>query len=153
MDASTVLAVMGVSIMIAIYVALILWVLYIVAFWKIFVKAGQPGWKSIIPIYNSYIFFKITWKKMTWFWVLLACSILNGLLLFFGYNLDGTLNTLGLLSIIPGLFAIVITIIQLVKASYAFGHGAGYGVGLVFLDWIFLLILGFGSSKYIGPQD
>lgn len=154
MDAQTsALAALGMSIFIALYIALAIWVLYIIAFWKVFTKAGEPGWKSIIPIYNIYIFFKITWKKTVWFWVLLACSVVYAIMISFGYNSNGSMNIVGYLATIPSLAAAVISIIQLVKASYAYGHGAGFAVGLVFLDWIFLLVLGFGSSQYIGPQD
>lgn len=36
-------------------------ILVIVAMWKIFQKAGEPGWKAIIPFYNSYTMYKIVW--------------------------------------------------------------------------------------------
>jgi hypothetical protein len=48
---------------------LVLVVLLIVAYWKMFTKAGVAGWKSLIPIYNVYIAFKIAWKDQSAFWV------------------------------------------------------------------------------------
>lgn len=109
----------------AIYYVVMLAVLVVmlVAQWKIFVKAGRPGWASIIPFYNMYCLFDIAWG--------------NGWLF--------------LLTFIP----CVGTIFQLIayfKLASAFGKGAGFGVGLIFLSPIFLIILGFGSSEYIGPQ-
>ena len=54
--------------------AIVFFVLMVVANWKIFKKAGEPGWKSIIPIYNVYIMFKIVNMK-SWFWWLIAINI------------------------------------------------------------------------------
>src|SRR5690348_14170664 len=44
-------------------------ILMIAAWWKIFTKAGQPGWASIIPIYNLYVWCKIVGRP--WWWILL----------------------------------------------------------------------------------
>ena len=103
---------------------LVLFVLLVIAYWKIFEKAGEAGWKSIIPIYNTYVITKI------------ACG--NGLLF--------------LLILIPGVGALIWNILIAVKLSKAFGQGIVYILGLIFLPSIFWLILGFGSSQYIGPQ-
>lgn len=116
----------------------------IVANWKIFTKAGEGGWKSIIPYYNMYILYKISWKT-SFFWILLACLFGGGIL----SALGGFLTIIGFIVAIVGC---VISVIQLHKLSKAFGHGVGFTIGLVFLNPIFLLILGFGSSQYLGPQ-
>lgn len=105
-----------------IYIALI--VFYIFVMWKIFVKAGEPGWASIVPFYNTYVLFKITWG--------------NGWLF--------------LLSLIPVVNAVIL-IITYVKLAQAFGKGTGFILGLIFLSPIFLPILAFDSSDYIGPQN
>ena len=44
-------------------VGFVWWLLHVVAAWRIFTKAGEAGWKSIIPIYSTYITYKISWKK------------------------------------------------------------------------------------------
>ena len=105
------------------YICLIIWILLIIANWMIFTKAGEPGWKSIIPLYNVYIQYKIAWG--------------NGWLF--------------LLNIIP-IVNIVISIVFEVKLAKAFGKSGAFAVGLIFLPNIFQLILGFGSARYIGPQ-
>ena len=105
-------------------VVLVLFVLLVIAYWKIFEKAGEAGWKSIIPIYNTYIITKIATG--------------NGLLF--------------LLILIPGVGALIWEILLAVKLSKAFGKGVGFILGLIFLPNIFWLILGFGGSQYIGPQ-
>ena len=96
-------------------------VLIIVGFWKTFTKAGQPGWASIIPIYNLYIMLKIAGRSGWWI----------------------------LLYIIP-LVNIIIAIIVSIDIAKAFGKGTGFGVGLAFLGFIFFPILGFGDATYQG---
>lgn len=99
-------------------------VLSIVALWKIFEKAGEPGWAAIIPFYNLYVLFKITWGS-GWKFLLLLIPIAN----------------------------LVIAIITMVKLAKAFGKSGGFAVGLIFLSVIFYYILAFDSSTYIGvPQ-
>lgn len=106
------------------YVAvLVIYILLIVAWWRIFQKAGQPGWASLIPIYNLYILFKISMGS-GWFFLLEFIPVAN----------------------------IIIDIILKVKLSKAFGYPGIFALGLIFLPNIFQLILGFDRSQYIGPQ-
>lgn len=103
-------------------IALAFWVLMIVAMWKIFTKAGQPGWASIIPFYNVYILLKIAGKPGWW------------LILF----------------LIPFVNFIMFIIVSLSIAK-AFGKGAGFGVGLFLLSFVFYPILAFSDATYQGP--
>ena len=107
-----------VSTIIGLLIALFL----IVAMWKVFTKAGQPGWASIIPIYNLYIWCKIVGRP--WWWILLM--------------------------LIP-FVNFIIAIILGIDMAKSFGKGAGFGIGLALLGIIFLPILGFGSAQYQGP--
>jgi hypothetical protein len=100
----------------------LLFVLVIVAYWKIFTKAGEEGWKAIIPIYNIIVLLKIVGRP--WWWILLMLIPLVNLIVF---------------------------IIVTHDLSKSFGHGIGFTLGLLFLSFIFYLILGFGSSQYRGP--
>lgn len=99
-------------------VALIL----IIAQWKVFVKAGQPGWACIIPIYNIYIMTKIAGKPGIWT-LLCLIPIVNIIFIIWIYNM----------------------------ISKSFGHDEAFTVGLILLGIVFWPILGFGKSKYIGP--
>lgn len=94
----------------------------LIAMWKVFTKAGKPGWAVIIPIYNLYILLQIVGRPGWW------------LLMF----------------LIPGVNVIFLFIVAFDLAK-SFGKGAGFGLGLIFLNLIFILILGFGSAKYVGP--
>ena len=107
-----------VSIIFGLLVALLL----IVAMWKVFTKAGQPGWASIIPIYNIYIWCKIVGRP--WWWILLM--------------------------LIP-FVNFIICIILCIDLAKSFGKGVGFGIGLALLGIIFFPILGFGSAQYQGP--
>jgi hypothetical protein len=105
---------------------MIIWLAIIIGviagLWKVFVKAGQPGWAAIIPIFNLYIMLKITGRPVWW------------LVLF----------------IIP-IVSLVVAIITAVDLAKAFGKGTGFGIGLAFLGFIFIPILGFGDAQYRGP--
>lgn len=134
---------------IAIYatICLIWYIIMIIANWKIFTKAGQPGWMSIIPILNSFILFKISWSKKM-FWVMLGSGVLGSIFTGLAGDQGGIFSYLG---IICSLIMLVICLIDVHKISKSFGHGFGFTLGLIFLSPIFTLILGLGSSQYIGP--
>lgn len=102
-------------------ISLLIGLLMIVAMWKVFTKAGQPGWASIIPIYNLYIWCKIVGRP--WWWILLM--------------------------LIP-FVNFIILIILCIDTAKSFGKGAGFGIGLALLGIIFWPILGFGSAQYQG---
>jgi hypothetical protein len=97
-------------------------ILMIAACWKIFTKAGQPGWASIIPIYNLYIWCKIVGRPGWWI-LLMLIPVVN----------------------------FIIAIILCIDLAKSFGKGVGFGIGLLFLGIIFFPILGFGSAQYQGP--
>jgi hypothetical protein len=104
-------------------VSLAIVVVVIVAGWKVFAKAGQPGWAILIPIYNTYIFIKIAGRPGWWL----------------------------LLMFIP-LVNIVIAAIVAMDVAKAFGQSAAWGFVLLFLLLgIGYLILGFGNARYVGP--
>ena len=105
------------------FVAFIVWlaviVLMIVSSWKIYAKAGQPGWASIIPIYNLIVLLQIVQKPLWWI-VLLFIPFVN--------------------------FVVIIMIYH--ELSKAFGKGVGFTIGMIFLSIIFFPILAFGSATY-----
>lgn len=97
-------------------------VLMIAAMWKIFVKAGKPGWAAIIPIYNIIVLLEIVGKPVWWI-ILFLIPFINFI---FGI---WTVNLL----------------------SKSFGKDEGYTIGLLLLPFVFYPILGFGSTQYKGP--
>jgi ABC-type sulfate transport system permease subunit len=95
----------------------------IVGFWKVFEKAGKPGWAAIIPIYNIIVLLEIIGKPIWW------------IILFF----------------IPCVNFIVSILVAL-EVAKCFGKGAGFAIGLILLPFVFYPILGFGDARYVGPS-
>ena len=91
--------------------------------WNIFTKAGEAGWKSLIPILNTYTMFKIVYGN-GWKFLLLLVPILGEIL----------------------------AIVYLVRLGQVFGKGVGFILGLIFLAPIFIILLGFGKDQYQGPM-
>ena len=113
------LAGVGAGILI-VYLAIL--ILVIVSMWKIFTKAGKPGWAAIVPIYNIIILMEIIGKP-AWWVVLMLIPCVN----------------------------IVMMIIVYLELAKVFGKSAGFGVGLILLSIVFLPILAFGDAEYVGP--
>ncbi|MEY2538022.1 MAG: hypothetical protein QOG67_1762 [Verrucomicrobiota bacterium] len=104
-------------------IGLIVAVIMIAAMWKIFTKAGEPGWAAIIPIVNIYFLCKVAGRP-GWWVILMFIPLVN----------------------------FIIWIILCIDVAKNFGKGAGFGIGLAFLGVIFFPILGFGSATYQGPS-
>lgn len=100
-------------------VMLVVMIGVIAGVWKTFAKAGKPGWGCLIPIYNIILLLEIAEKPLWWI----------------------------ILYLIP-LVNIVVAILISIEIATKFGKGAGFGLGLAFLGFIFFPILGFGDAKY-----
>jgi uncharacterized membrane protein YhaH (DUF805 family) len=107
-------------VVIVVYLAIL--ILVIAGFWKMFEKAGQPGWAILIPIYNIYVLLKVAGRP-GWWLILLLIPIVS----------------------------LVIAIIVWLDIAKAFGKSSAFAVGLILLSPIFVPILGFGSAQYQGP--
>lgn len=103
-------------------ISLALMVLMVASAWKIYDKAGEPGWAAIVPIYNAVVLLKIVGRPIWW------------LILLF----------------IP-LVGIIISLLLVVDLAKSFGQGIGYALGLLFLPFIFWPMLAFGDARYGGP--
>lgn len=97
-------------------------VLEIAALWQVFVKGGRPGWAAIIPFYNYYVLLKIVGRP-GWWLILYFIPIVN----------------------------LIVWIIVAIDLAKSFAKSSGFAVGIIFLAFIFIPILGFGSAHYVGP--
>lgn len=104
---------------IILYIAVV--VLIIAGGWKMFEKAGKPGWAFIVPIYNIIVLLEITGKPLWWI-ILMIIPVVN----------------------------IVVIIMVYHALSKSFGKDVGFTIGLLLLSFIFIPILGFGDAKYTG---
>jgi Family of unknown function (DUF5684) len=107
----------------------IVWVIYIavialmlVSMWKLFTKAGKPGWASIVPLYNTVVMLEIAGKPLWWFFMFFV-PIAN----------------------------IVFAFLALYHFSKAYGKGDGFSIGVALLSLIFMPLLAFSDAKYQGP--
>lgn len=105
----------GIILMLQVIIAVIM----IISLWKIFAKAGKPGWASIIPIYNAIVMMQIAGTPIWWI-LLMFIPIVN----------------------------LVISIIVLIELAKRFGQGTGYAIGMLLLPIIFFPMLAFGSATY-----
>ena len=101
---------------------LVILLLMIIGGWKAYSKANQPGWSVIIPIYNIIVWLQICGRPVWWI-ILMLIPLVN----------------------------IVISLIVCIDFAKSYGKGAGFGVGMWLLPFVFLPIIGFGSATYQGP--
>lgn len=94
----------------------------IAGMWKIFDKAGKPGWAAIVPIYNIYILMEIIGRP-GWWVVLFLIPFVN----------------------------VVVGILASLELAASFGKSVLYGVGMIVFPYIFYPLLGFGDAQYKGP--
>lgn len=110
--------------LVSVFFSLAFTVVILVGMWKVYVKAGKPGWACIVPFYNSYCLFDMTFGN-GWLFLLTFVPCVN----------------------------FVMAILAYVKLAKAFGKGGGYAVGLIFLPVIFIPMLGFGDAQYLGVPN
>lgn len=114
--------------------------------WKSFDKAGQEGWKALIPFYSTY-----KWSELAdaprWYWVVINVSKLGSIVFFF---LSPNSSQFGISAIVTGMVYWVFLFLLSAKVSKAFGLAPAFALGLTLLPPVFLPILGFGSSTYSG---
>jgi hypothetical protein len=109
------------GVLLIVYLALL--VLMLAAVWRVFTKAGQPGWAVLIPFYNLYVLLQVAGKP-GWWLLLLLIPVVN---LFVG-------------------------IITLAALAAKFGKGIGFTIGLILLPIVFYPVLGFGGAQYQGAS-
>jgi Family of unknown function (DUF5684) len=95
-------------------------VLYFAASWRVYTKAGQPGWAALVPVYSFIVWMRMI-QKPAWWVLMMFIPLVNFYFL----------------------------LVASVATARAFGKGAGYGLGLFFLGLIFWPMLAFGSAKYV----
>ena len=129
-------------------ILIIWWVLQIVGNWKIFEKAGKPGWHSIVPFLNTYDEYDLCWNGGFGLLYLLALVVANSV------SAEAAQES-GMLTAVVGVAAVVALVLQIIesnKLAKSFGKGLGYTIFLIFFDRIARIILGFSDAKYIGKD-
>jgi len=103
-------------------VGLAIGVVVLIGMWKVFTKAGQPGWACLIPFYNFYVLLKVVGRPGWWLVMMLIPFV-----------------------------SLVFAIIVMIDLAKSFGKGGGFAAGLILLGPIFICLLGYGDARYVGP--
>lgn len=101
-------------------VMLVISLVILISIWKTFKKAGQPGWATLIPIYNTYVLTQIA--KLPAYYILLTFIPVVNIYAMFKINIE---------------------------IAHNFGKSTGFGIILSLFSWIGYPILGFGNATYI----
>lgn len=141
------------AIVFALLIALAVYgLIWVISVWRIFTKAGNKGWKALVPFYNVYTLYKVAWKKKM-FWVMIGAAafsgVVAGVVSGLGLHIPENLTWISAPVDLICWIVILVTEIRLqVKLAKAFGKGGGFAVGLIFLPVIFYPILAFGKAKF-----
>jgi hypothetical protein len=93
--------------------------LFAAGLWRMFEKAGKPGWAALVPVYNAWLMVEIVKKPVLWFILLLVPCV-----------------------------SIVFTFLLCIELAKVFGKSAGFGVGMALLPYVFMPIVGLGDAQY-----
>lgn len=121
--------------------------LNIIGMYRIFQKMGMPGWKGLIPFYNSFNLYNLLWDSK-FFWLGLIASLCASI----PTNEESSL-VLSLVVIVMSVVSLVLTMKLYIRLAHAFGKGTGFGVLTYFFAPICLAVLGFGSAEYEGQRS
>lgn len=151
------------TLMIAMALLAVLWVLMVIARWFMFTKAGEKGWKSLIPVYSDYTLFKLVWNTKS-FWIWCGMAVLTMLATGFSGQYVLTADGQLVVAAAPSMFMSTISFVASIacmfwsamlslRTALSYGKLPSFGIGLFLLPNIFSLILAFGSAEYKGPQE
>jgi len=104
------------------FFSLVLSAFYLFCYWKLFTKAGKPGWAVLIPVYNVLVQLEIIGRE--WIWILLL--------------------------LIP-IVNVVVGIVMMLDLAKVFGKDTTFGILLVIFPWVMIPVLALGDAKYLGP--
>ena len=130
-------------------IAVMLWLITALASWRVFVKAGVPGWKSLIPIYREYQLFRIAWDSKQ-FLIYAGIVIISGVM----EVLAGDTNQFsvwGMAGAVIDLGVIYYEVMLKMYLARSFGRSRAFGLFLYFLEFLGMTSLGFGPYEYEGP--
>ncbi|MEE1317919.1 MAG: DUF5684 domain-containing protein [Ruminococcus sp.] len=130
-------------------------VVQIIANWILLEKAGEKGWKSIIPFYGDYTLYKVVWQPKM-YWIYLVLVIVEAVIEYLADRVFPIIALGTVFTIVQMVFLILSLIVQFYfcrKLAFSFGKSSGFAVGLFFLYPIFSMILAFGSSRFISKSN
>lgn len=130
-----------------IIISLVIAILKLIGTWKMLTKAGESGWKSLIPFYNQWTLCKVAGISPYWVLEIIVVSMINTVL----NGILGSNVISGILSLIVYANTIYFWVILSISLAKSFGKDTGFGVATVFFSFITYPMMGMGSATYAGP--
>lgn len=134
-------------IVVLIIISLVIELLKLIGTWKMLTKAGESGWKSLIPFYNQWTLCKVAGISPYWVLEIIVVSMINTVL----NGILGSNVISGILSLIVYANTIYFWVILSISLAKSFGKDTGFGVATVFFSFITYPMMGMGSATYAGP--
>ena len=134
-------------IVVLIIISLVIEILKLIGTWKMLTKAGESGWKSLIPFYNQWTLCKVAGISPYWVLEIIVVSMINAVL----NGILGSNVISGILSLIVYANTIYFWVILSISLAKSFGKDTGFGVATVFFSFITYPMMGMGSATYAGP--
>lgn len=144
MDEAAAIGIGLIVILIILLPAMIAGIVTLIGTFKVYKKAGEEGWKCLIPYYNTWTECKFIGLNQNWVWITLAAPFIGGVL-------EGIIE-IGLFNLAATVILFYFNILRAVSTAQSFGKDTGFGVGLLVLPFVFYPILGFGKAEYVGPR-
>ena len=134
-------------IVVIIIISLVIETLKLIGTWKMLTKAGESGWKSLIPFYNQWTLCKVAGISPYWVLEMIIVSMLNAVL----NGILGSPVISGILSLIVYANTIYFWVILSISLAKSFGKDTGFGLATFFFSFITYPMMGMGSATYVGP--
>ena len=116
--------------------------------WNVLKKAGEKGWKSLIPFYNLFLSHHIAGMSHVWFIIEAITWVAEFLFELFSFP-EPVVFWFG---IATGIFTLVSELIHVIKMCNCFGKGTGFKIGMALIPEVFFMILAFGKAEYTKPK-
>ena len=136
--------------MVLIVAIILIYVIFVAAEWKILTKAGEKGWKSLIPVYNVFVSHHIAGMSHIWFILEVVTWILEVILELVKGLPSWVVLAFGLFTVV---FTVVSELVHIIKMCSCFGRRTAFKIGMILIPGLFFLIIAFGRSKYQKPVN
>ncbi len=142
--------------------SIVMCAILVLSHWRMFAKAGEKGWKALIPLYSDYTLFKLVWTTKS-FWIYMgtaaACGIFTALSGQIVFDASGQIYAVapsnflfGMIAYVASIVFVIYTVLLAIRTALAYGKKMLFGLGILILPIIFKAILAFGSATYHKPR-
>jgi len=132
-------------------VAALVWIVTALATWRVFVKAGEAGWKALVPGLREYTIFRIAWNSRA-FWIYLAV-VMAASFMEVAADRAGALTVYGIVGSVIDIAVIYYEVVVKMKLAQCFGRSRAFGLFLYFVEFLGMTSLSFGPYDYMRTEE